>query len=160
MSEYAPFPDNVDIILDECIPAKLKQLLPASINCYAIQTSVYEGISNGILIDYCSDSAANLLVTCDKPMVWQQWKKITHKDICVVVLNVDNNIPALMPLIGFAGSVYSEQVWLHGCFYVINEDNKMYLITDCSDVERPDAFQVGKYWVSGQFIRELNKEPR
>jgi hypothetical protein len=157
MSEYAPFPDNVDIILDECIPAKLKQLLPASISCYAVQTSEHEGIANGMLIDYCSDSAANLLVTCDKPMVWQQWKKIPCKDICIVVLNVDNNIPALMPLIRFLGLVYSEQIWRSGCFYLINEDNKMYLVTDCSEVECQDSFQVGKYWVSGQFVRELDK---
>ncbi len=84
------------MLLDECVPARLRQALPS----HQVSTVVQEGwsgIKNGKLLALAA-AGFDVLITVDKNLPYQQ--NTSKLPIAVLVLDaVSNELPYLLPLV-------------------------------------------------------------
>jgi hypothetical protein len=58
------------VLLDECIPKKLKSQLP-EFDVYTVSELGWSGVKNGQLMTLCVTHAFDILLTIDKNMMYQ-----------------------------------------------------------------------------------------
>ena len=84
------------LLLDECVPARLRQALPS----HQVSTVVQEGwsgIKNGKLLALAA-SGFDVLITVDKNLPYQQ--NTSKLPVAVLVLDAaSNELPYLLPLV-------------------------------------------------------------
>ena len=84
------------LLLDECVPARLRQALPS----HQVSTVVQEGwsgIKNGKLLALAA-AGFDALITVDKNLPYQQ--NISKLPVAVLVLDAaSNELPYLLPLV-------------------------------------------------------------
>ncbi len=84
------------LLLDECVPARLKRALPS----HQVSTVVQEGwsgVKNGKLLALAA-SAFDAFITVDKNLPYQQ--NTASLPVAVLVLDaVSNELPYLLPLV-------------------------------------------------------------
>ena len=75
------------ILLDECVPFKLKSKL-ASHRVYSVKMMAWAGIKNGELITL-ADSQFDIFITIDKNLSYQQ--NLNRIRMAIVLISVSNN---------------------------------------------------------------------
>ncbi len=84
------------ILIDECLPKKLKQELRGH-TVFTVQEKGWSGIENGDLL-HIAEKEFDVWLTADRNIEYQQ--NLIHFDIAVVVLVAyRNRLDALLPLI-------------------------------------------------------------
>ena len=81
------------ILLDECIPRKLKRDLK-EFKVYSVFDFSWEGIKNGALLKLMVENGFDILLTIDKNLKYQQ--NILQHDVTIVVLDVKRSKIELM----------------------------------------------------------------
>jgi predicted nuclease of predicted toxin-antitoxin system len=72
------------VLLDECIPKKLKLQLP-DFDVYTVSELGWSGVKNGQLMTLCVAYTFDILLTIDKNMMYQQ--NLEKYPVTIVVLN-------------------------------------------------------------------------
>jgi len=75
------------ILLDECVPFKLKSLLIGH-HVYSVQMMGWDGVKNGDLIKL-ADSEFDLFVTIDKNLRYQQ--NLSRTRMSIILISVRDN---------------------------------------------------------------------
>lgn len=85
------------ILIDECIPRKLKNHLPGHY-CQTVQKAGLAGKKNGQLLAIADQMGFDVLLTMDKSIQYQQ--SIAGRRIAIVAFRATSNrLGALLPLI-------------------------------------------------------------
>ncbi|MFW5700659.1 MAG: DUF5615 family PIN-like protein [Cyclobacteriaceae bacterium] len=85
------------ILLDECLPRKLKSLLPNYHVC-TVREMDWSGLLNGHLMQVAIKNGFEVFITADKNLRYQQ--NISNYDLSIILLSVQiNKIERLEPLI-------------------------------------------------------------
>jgi len=85
------------ILLDECIPVRLKKLLP-DFKVYTFTEMGWTSFTNGKLMKISIESGFDIMITVDKNLQYQQ--NIKEYDISIVVFEVlYNRFQDFIPLI-------------------------------------------------------------
>jgi predicted nuclease of predicted toxin-antitoxin system len=72
------------VLLDECIPQKLKSQLP-EFDVYTVSELGWGGVKNGQLMTLCVAHTFDILLTIDKNMTYQQ--NLEKYPVTIVLLN-------------------------------------------------------------------------
>ena len=72
------------ILLDECVPKRLKMYLE-EFEVFTVIELGLSGIKNGILMTYCIENNFDLLLTIDKNLMFQQ--NLDQYSVIIAVLN-------------------------------------------------------------------------
>jgi len=84
------------LLLDECVPARLRRALPSHQVCTVVQEG-WSGIKNGKLLALAA-AGFDAFVTVDKNLPYQQ--NDSTLPVAVLVLDaVSNELPYLLPLV-------------------------------------------------------------
>jgi predicted nuclease of predicted toxin-antitoxin system len=84
------------ILLDECVPASLRQSLPDH-HCQTVQKAGLSGKENGELLNIAEELGYDVLLTVDQNLPYQQ--RIHNRRISIVILTAESNqIRHLLPL--------------------------------------------------------------
>jgi hypothetical protein len=85
------------ILLDECIPVRLKQYLPG-FEVYTVSEMGWTSLKNGRLMKDAIESGFDLMITVDKNLQHQQ--NLQEYDISIVVFDIlFNRLQDFVPLI-------------------------------------------------------------
>ncbi len=85
------------ILLDECIPVRLKQYLPVS-EVYTVSEMGWTSLKNGQLMKVAIESGFDIMITVDKNLQHQQ--NLKEYDISIVVFDIYfNRLQNFVPLI-------------------------------------------------------------
>ncbi|MFW5656090.1 MAG: DUF5615 family PIN-like protein [Bacteroidota bacterium] len=85
------------ILLDECMPVRLKQYLPG-FEVYTVNEMGWTSLKNGNLMKVATESDFKVMITVDKNLQYQQ--NLKAYDISIVVLDVlFNRLEDFVPLI-------------------------------------------------------------
>lgn len=88
------------LLLDECLPKKLKQEF-AGHEVFTIDEAGFKGLKNGKLIQSASETGFEVLISVDKNIEYQQNK--TNLTLAILVLSARNNrVESLLPLMSEA----------------------------------------------------------
>jgi predicted nuclease of predicted toxin-antitoxin system len=79
---------SMKILLDECIPKKLKHYLN-EFDVYSVVELGWAGIKNGHLMALCIENKFDVLITIDKNLMFQQ--NLDKYNITIAVLNSKNS---------------------------------------------------------------------
>ena len=86
------------VLLDECIPRKLKSHLPGY-DCLTVPEAGWAGKKNGELLSLAQNAGFQVFVSLDQGIEFQQ--NLTGRNIAVVLLRAKSNrLPDLIPLAG------------------------------------------------------------
>ena len=100
------------LLLDECIPARLRKALPS----HAVTTvgqAGWSGVKNGKLLALAA-SSFDAFVTVDKSLPYQQ--SAAHLPIAVLVLDaVSNELQSLLPLVPALEQVLTATIFIAVC---------------------------------------------
>ena len=84
------------ILLDECIPRKLKYSLPDH-ECRTVPEAGLAGKKNGALLDLAESAGFEIFVTMDKGLEYEQ--NLAGRSIAILILRAKSNrLAALLPL--------------------------------------------------------------
>lgn len=84
------------VLLEECIPRKLKYSLPDH-DCQTVPEAGFTGEKNGVLPDLAEGAGFDALVTMDKGVEYEQ--NLAHRRIAIVILRArSNRLRDLLPL--------------------------------------------------------------
>jgi predicted nuclease of predicted toxin-antitoxin system len=85
------------ILLDECIPRKLKHSL-LEYECQTAPESGFAGKKNGLLLSLAEDAGFEIFVTMDKGLEYEQ--NLAGKSIAILILRAKSNrLADLLPLV-------------------------------------------------------------
>ena len=85
------------ILLDECIPRKLKYSLPDH-ECRTIPEAGLAGKKNGSLLDLAESAGCEIFVTMDKGLEYE--RNLAGRSIAIVILRATSNrLADLLPLV-------------------------------------------------------------
>jgi hypothetical protein len=85
------------ILLDECIPRKLKYSLPDH-ECHTVPEAGLAGKKNGFLLDLAEKAGFEVFVTMDKGLEYQQ--NLAARSIAILLLRgKSNRLADLLPLV-------------------------------------------------------------
>jgi len=85
------------ILLDECIPRKLKHGLPDH-ECHTVPEAGLAGRKNGFLLDLAEKAGFEIFVTMDKGLEYQQ--NLEGRSIAILILRgKSNRLADLLPLV-------------------------------------------------------------
>ena len=85
------------ILLDECIPRKLKYSLPDH-ECHTVPEAGLAGKKNGFLLDLAEKAGFEVFVTMDKGLEYQQ--NLAGRGIAILILRgKSNRLADLLPLV-------------------------------------------------------------
>ena len=76
------------VLLDECIPRKLKYNLPDHA-CQSVPEAGFAGEKNGVLLDLAESAGFDALVTMDKGVEYKQ--NLANRRIAIVILRAKSN---------------------------------------------------------------------
>ena len=86
------------ILLDECIPRKLKYSLPDH-ECRTVPEAGLAGKKNGSLLDLAESAGFEIFVTMDKGLEYEQ--NLAGRSIAILILRAKSNrLADLIPLAG------------------------------------------------------------
>ena len=84
------------VLLDECIPRKLKYSLPDN-ECHTVPEVGFAGTKNGTLLSLAESAGFEVFVTMDKGLEYEQ--KLTGRNIAILILRAQSNrLADLLPL--------------------------------------------------------------
>ena len=84
------------ILLDECIPRKLKYSLPDH-ECHTVPEAGLAGQKNGALLDLAESAGFEIFVTMDKGLEYEQ--NLAGRSIAILILRAKSNrLADLLPL--------------------------------------------------------------
>ena len=85
------------ILLDECIPRKLKFSLPRH-ECQTVPEAGLAGKKNGSLLDLAESAGFEIFVTMDKGLEYEQ--NLAGRSIAILILRArSNRLADLLPLV-------------------------------------------------------------
>src|ERR1700728_413593 len=85
------------ILLDECIPRKLKYSLPDQ-QCQTVPEAGLAGKKNGTLLNLAESGGVEIFVTMDKGLEYEQ--NLAGRSIAILILRaMSNRLAALLPLV-------------------------------------------------------------
>jgi len=85
------------ILLDECLPRKVKGLLPGN-DTWTVREMGWSGLLNGELMKTAIEGGFDVFITADKNLRYQQ--NIANYDISIILLSVlINKLERIKPLI-------------------------------------------------------------
>ena len=85
------------ILLDECIPRKLKYRLPDQ-ECQTVPEAGFAGKKNGSLLDLAESAGFEIFVTMDKGLEFEQ--NLAGRSIAILILRAKSNrLADLLPLV-------------------------------------------------------------
>ena len=85
------------ILLDECIPRKLKYRLPDQ-ECQTVPEAGFAGKKNGSLLDLAESAGFEIFVTMDKGLEYEQ--NLAGRSIAILILRAQSNrLADLLPLV-------------------------------------------------------------
>ena len=85
------------LLLDECIPRKLKNSLP-DYDCRTVPEAGFAGEKNGALLDLAERAGFDTFVTMDKGVEYEQ--NLAHRSLAIVIVRAKSNrLEDLLPLI-------------------------------------------------------------
>jgi predicted nuclease of predicted toxin-antitoxin system len=85
------------VLLDECIPRKLKYHLPDH-DCHTVPEAGFAGKKNGVLLNLAEQAGFDIFVTMDKGLEYQQ--NLAGRNIAILVLGgKSNRLADLLPLV-------------------------------------------------------------
>jgi predicted nuclease of predicted toxin-antitoxin system len=85
------------ILLDECIPRKLKYRLPDH-ECRTVPEAGLAGKKNGSLLDLAESAGCEIFVTMDKGLPYEQ--NLAGRNIAILILRAKSNrLADLLPLV-------------------------------------------------------------
>ena len=85
------------ILLDECIPPKLKCSLPDH-QCHTVPEAGLAGRKNGFLLDLAEQAGFEIFVTMDRGLEYQQ--NLEGRSIAILILRgKSNRLADLLPLV-------------------------------------------------------------
>jgi predicted nuclease of predicted toxin-antitoxin system len=85
------------ILLDECIPRKLKYSLPDH-ECRTVPEAGLAGKKNGSLLDLAESAGCEIFVTMDKGLAYEQ--NLAGRNIAILILRAKSNrLADLLPLV-------------------------------------------------------------
>jgi predicted nuclease of predicted toxin-antitoxin system len=85
------------ILLDECIPRKLKYSLPDH-ECDTVPESGFAGRKNGVLLGLAESAGFEIFVTMDKGLEYEQ--NLAGRSIAILILRAKSNrLADLLPLV-------------------------------------------------------------
>jgi predicted nuclease of predicted toxin-antitoxin system len=85
------------ILLDECIPRKLKYSLPHH-ECQTVPEAGLAGKKNGALLDLAESAGCEIFVTMDKGLEYEQ--NLAGRSIAILMLRAKSNrLADLLPLV-------------------------------------------------------------
>ena len=85
------------ILLDECIPRKLKHSLPDH-ECHTVPEAGLAGKKNGSLLDLAESAGFEIFVTMDKGLEYEQ--NLAGRSIAILILRAKSNrLADLLPLV-------------------------------------------------------------
>lgn len=76
------------IILDECVPQKLRLLIEGDHTVATTQFQGWSGLKNGALLDAAEAAGFDLLITADQELSYQQ--NLTGRVMAMLVLSTNN----------------------------------------------------------------------
>ena len=76
------------ILLDECIPRKLKYRLPGH-ECRTVPEAGLAGKKNGSLLDLAESAGCEIFVTMDKGLQYEQ--NLAGRNIAILILRAKSN---------------------------------------------------------------------
>ena len=86
------------VLLDECLPRKLKYALPDH-DCQTVPVAGFAGKKNGLLLTLGESNGFDVFLTMDKGIEYEQ--NLRGRMIAILVLQAKSNrlddLPALMP---------------------------------------------------------------
>src|SRR5258708_5813526 len=93
------------VLLDECIPRKLKNAL-VGVNCLTAPEAGFANLRNGILLSLAEGAGFDVFVTMDKGIEYEQ--TLQGRKIAIIVLRAKSNrlndlvphVPACLAVIG------------------------------------------------------------
>jgi predicted nuclease of predicted toxin-antitoxin system len=87
------------ILLDECLPRKMKYLLKGEFEVFTVKEKAWDGLENGDLMKAAVKEYFDVFVTADKNLRYQQ--NIADYEIAIVLMNpffdTLENIKPLIP---------------------------------------------------------------
>jgi predicted nuclease of predicted toxin-antitoxin system len=88
----------VKVLLDECLPRQLRQLIPG----HEVKTAKdmgWVGIKNGQLLRLAEDQQFNVFVTADQELKYQQ--NMVGRKLAIIILpfNRRKQMPAILPVL-------------------------------------------------------------
>ena len=85
------------ILLDECLPRKLKHSLQDH-ECHTVPEAAFAGKKNGALLGLAESAGFEIFVTMDKGLEYEQ--NLAGRSIAIVVLRArSNRLADLLPLV-------------------------------------------------------------
>lgn len=85
------------ILLDECIPRKLKYSLPDH-ECHTVPEAGFAGKKNGSLLDLAESAGFEIFVTMDKGLEYEQ--NLAGRSIAILTLRAKSNrLADLLPMV-------------------------------------------------------------
>jgi hypothetical protein len=85
------------ILLDECIPRKLKYRLPDH-ECQTVPEAGFAGKKNGFLLDLAEEAGFEIFVTMDRGLEYQQ--NLAGRSVAILLLRgKSNRLADLLPLV-------------------------------------------------------------
>jgi hypothetical protein len=85
------------ILLDECIPRKLKYSLPDH-ECRTVPEAGFAGKENGALLGLAESAGFEIFVTMDRGLEYEQ--NLTGRSIAILILRAKSNrLADLLPLV-------------------------------------------------------------
>jgi hypothetical protein len=87
----------VRLLLDACVPRKLKKELGSTHNIWTARERGWNGLADGLMLD-AMDGQVDALITVDKGLRWQQ--QLGGRSFAVVLLRAKSNkLAELIPLV-------------------------------------------------------------
>jgi hypothetical protein len=85
------------ILLDECVPRKLKDALPDH-ECQTVPEAGFAGQKNGLLLSLAENAGFDLFLTMDKGLQYQQ--NLADRSIAILVVRAKSNrLADILPLV-------------------------------------------------------------
>ena len=93
------------VLLDECIPRKLKNALPDH-ECHTVPEAGFAGQKNGLLLSLAEAAGFDLFFTMDKGLQYQQ--SLAGRSIAVLIIRArSNRLQDLLPHLDACRSIMS-----------------------------------------------------
>jgi predicted nuclease of predicted toxin-antitoxin system len=93
------------VLLDECIPRKLKNALPDH-ECHTVPEAGFAGQKNGLLLSLAEAAGFDLFFTMDKGLQYQQ--NLAGRSIAVLIIRArSNRLQDLLPHLDACRSIMS-----------------------------------------------------
>jgi len=78
------------LLIDECLPEKSYSLFN-EIKHFTVKHSLWEGKSNGNLLNSCDKNKIRFILTCDKKMLRQQIENIRNYNVSIIIFMTKGN---------------------------------------------------------------------